>query len=100
MYSFCNFSVFLPPANVVCEGYVLTPVCDSVNGGACVVGEVVRGCSWGVHAWLLWMGVHGSSGGHACFFPGGAWFLPGGMCGFFLREGVHGFFRGGMHRIR
>ena len=33
---------YLPPANVVCEGYVFTPVCDSVNRGG------VRGCSWGV----------------------------------------------------
>ena len=29
---------FLLPANVVCEGYVFTPVCDSVNRGACVPG--------------------------------------------------------------
>ena len=60
---------FLPPANVVCEGYVFTPVCDSVNrgGGACVVapGGGVCGCSGGRgHAWLL---------------PGGCeWLLRGG----------------------
>ena len=55
----------LPPANVVCEGYVFTPVCDSVNrgrgrgvvapgGGTCVVaprGGRMRGCSGGGHAW-------------------------------------------------
>ena len=28
-----NPNVLLPPANVVCEGYVFTPVCDFVNGG-------------------------------------------------------------------
>ena len=54
---------FLPPANVVCEGYVFTPVCDSVNRGG------MRGCS------LL--------GGHAWFYLGGhAWFYSGGMHGF------------------
>ena len=57
---------FLPPANVVCEGYLFTPVCDSVNRGACVVARggacvVARGgvcgCSGG--------GMRGCSGGHA-----------------------------------
>ena len=62
---------YLPPANVVCEGYVFTPVCDFVNRGG------VRGCSWGGHAWLLLGGVCGCSG-HA-------WLLRGG---------------GGMHGIR
>ena len=33
-------NIFLPPANVVCEGYVFTPVCDSVNGGVYLVPEV------------------------------------------------------------
>ena len=64
-----NQSGWLPPANVVCEGYVFTPVCDSVNrGGMC-------GCSGRG-------GVHGCSQGgmHGC--PGGrVWLLPGGMCG-------------------
>ena len=55
-------NLLLPPANVVCEGYVFTPVCDSVNGG---------------HAWLLLGGgVSGCSGG-----GGGAWLLGGGVCG-------------------
>ena len=55
---------FLLPANVVCEGYVFTPVCDSVNRGACMValgGACVvapGGC-----VWLLRGGVHGE-GGH------------------------------------
>ena len=48
-------NLLLLPANVVCEGYVFTPVCDSVNGG----GQ----CAWllrgvcvvapGGRAWLL-----------------------------------------------
>ena len=73
----------LPPANVVCEGYVFTPVSDSVNGGgACVVargacmvapgGVGMRGCSGGMRgcsggcAWLLWGGVRGCSQGGMC----------------------------------
>ena len=31
---------FLPPANVVCECYIFTPVCDSVNGGCLPEGGV------------------------------------------------------------
>ena len=65
---------FLPPANVVSEGYVFTPVCDSVNGGgmcgcsggACMVApggvcmDAPRGCAWllGGHAWLLQGGAY------------------------------------------
>ena len=83
--------LFLPPANVVCEGYVFTPVCDSVNGG------------W--HAWLLpggvcmvaWGGMCGFFWGEACVvFSGGehAWFFPGrGMRGF--PGGCAWFFSGG-----
>ena len=82
---------FLPPANVVCEGYVFTPVCDSVNRGmACVV-------AWGRHAWLLQgacvvaLGGHGCSRGgmHGC--SGGACVVAlgwGGVCG--CSGGVHG----------
>ena len=70
----------LPPANVVCEGYVFTPVCDSVNTGGrawLVLGGIVRGCSGG---------MCGCSGGHV-------WFFLGGMHGF-SRGGMHGFFWG------
>ena len=56
----------LPPANEVCEGYVLTGVCLS-TGRACMVAP-------GGHAWLLGGGMHGCSGGHA-------WLLQGGVCG-------------------
>ena len=79
--------LLLPPANVVSEGYVFTPVCDSVNrwggGGACVVAP--GGCMVfsGGHVWFF-QGVHGFSGGHVCFFWGG----------------VHGFSGGGMHSVR
>ena len=53
-----GLSQLLPPANVVCEGYVFTPVCDSVNRGG-----GMRGCSGG-HAWLLrGGGMRGCSGG-------------------------------------
>ena len=86
----------LPPANVVCEGYVFTPVCDSVNRGAtcmvapggrvgaCVVAPVgacmvAPGGACMVapegYAWLLLGGMRGCSGG------GHAWLLQGGMRG-------------------
>ena len=80
---------FLPPANIVCEGYIFTGICDSVNGGcAWLLRGGMHGCSRG-HAWLL--------GGHAWLLWGGhAWFSLGGMCGFFL-AGVHGFLLGGMY---
>ena len=62
--------LFLPPANEVCEGYVFTGVCDSVNGG----------------------GMRGFTGGHLVLFGGCAWFYLGGVRGFM--GGVHGFIRG------
>ena len=80
----------LPPANVVCEGYIFTGVCDSVNGGvACVVARGgVHDSSWG------W-GMCGFCQGVCVVFPGGrAWFLPGGACVFFPR-GVCVVFPGG-----
>ena len=76
-------AILLPPANEVCEGYVFTGVCDSVNrGGACVVAH--RGACVVAH-------------GGACvvLFGGHAWFYLGGVCGFIWR-GVHGFIWGGM----
>ena len=100
-YSLNN--ILLPPANVVCEGYVFTPVCDSVNrggmhgcsGGACVVAPggdacfLLGGHAWllpGGHAWLLWGGMHGEAGGHV--LQRGACVVKGGMHG--LKGGVHG----------
>ena len=56
----------LPPANVVCEGYIFTGVCDSVNRGG-VRGFIQGGC-----VDLFRGGMHG-----------------------FIR-GVHGFIRGGL----
>ena len=43
MHVIVEMTALLPPSNVVCEGYVFTPVCDSVNRG----GGGVRGCSGG-----------------------------------------------------
>ena len=83
---------FLPPANVVCEGYIFTGVCDSVNRGACVVA---RG-GWGACVVALG-GMHGCSGGACVVALGGAWFLWGDMRGFF--RGVRGFSLGGMHGV-
>ena len=104
---------FLPPANVVCEGYVFTPVCDSVNrGGACVVAPSGGGgrLGWdawllGGHAWLLWgvcMVAPGGGGcawllqgGHVWLLRGGhAWLLGGHV---WLLGGVHGCSGGGVH---
>ena len=42
-----EYTLFLPPANEVCEGYVFTGVCLSAGGGG------MRGCLGG-RAWLLW----------------------------------------------
>ena len=71
-----NFSL-LPPANVVCEGYIFTGVCDSVNRGG--MRGFIRG-----HAWFYLGGIRGFiHGGHAWFYLGGhAWFYLGGVCGF------------------
>ena len=52
----------LPPANVVCEGYVFSHVCHSVHRGACVVAP--GGCM------VALGGMHGCSGG-----LGHVWFL-------------------------
>ena len=62
-------SKLLPSANVVCEGYVFTPVCDSVNRGggmcgcpgACMVapGGGMRGCSGGACVVARGGGMHG-----------------------------------------
>ena len=94
-------SILLPPANVVCEGYVLHLSVILLTGGRAwllwgVEGHAwllrgdrdVHGCSGG-HAWLLWGGMHGCSGGcvllllGVCFFPGGhAWFFGGACIGY------------------
>ena len=124
-YSATAKSTLLPPANVVCEGYVFTGICDSVNRGV---------CAWfysGGHAWFYSGGAWFYSGGGyvwfysgvcmvlfggACMvlfggacvvlFGGHAWFYPGGMHGFiwggmrgFIWGGVRGFIRGGWEYI-
>ena len=72
-----DHDLLLPPANVVCEGYVFTPVCDSVKGGGAWLLQG-RGHAWlllGGHVWLLL--------GGACMVAlgGHAWVLWGGVCG-------------------
>ena len=80
----------LPPANVVCEGYVFTPVCDSINSGegSCVAGG---------HVWLGYGACVAGRGacmekgdicdkGGACVAKGGcmvkgAMRAKGGVCG-------------------
>ena len=88
---------FLPPANVVCEGYVFTPVCHSVHRGG------MHGCSEGGvwllggrgHAWLLGGAcMVAPEGGHEWLLRGHAWLLLGGMCGC-SRGGMHGCSGGG-----
>ena len=89
-------SIFLPPANEDCEGYVFTPVCQSF-------------CSQGGHAWL-WEGVCVVAGGHAwlwgaCMVAGGACVGVGGVYGW-GEEGAcvvavgHAWLWGGMHGIQ
>ena len=59
-----NTLTLLPPANVVCEGYVLhVSVSHSVHGGGCLVPGVPAGreclvLGWGVWSW----GVPGPGG--------------------------------------
>ena len=83
--------LLLPPADVVCEGYIFTGVCDSVNGGACVV-------LFGGHAWFYPGGMRGFiRGGFAWFYLGGhAWFYSGGHAWFYSRGGMCGFIQGGV----
>ena len=81
----------LPPTNVVCEGYIFTGVCDSVNRGG-VRGFIRGACMvlFGGHAWFY-------SGGHAWFYSGGhAWFDWGDMRGFIWRGWHAWFYSGGM----
>ena len=87
----------LPPANVVCEGYVFTPVCDSVNRGrawllgGCIIAPRggMHGCSGG--AYMV------APGGHVWLLPGGpAWLLPGGHA-WLLLGGHVWLLLGGMH---
>ena len=90
----------LPPANVVCEGYIFTGICHSVNRGACVVAPggacvVAPGGACvvapGGHAWFL-PGLCGFCRGACVVFPRGACVVfPGGACVVFPRGGVHGF---------
>ena len=99
-FSFSFSYVFLPPANVVCEGYVFTHVCHSVHRGglhgcsrgACVVapGEGASMVAPEGDVWLLRGGCMVAPGGACVVAPGGcawllwgghAWLLQGGMCG-------------------
>ena len=72
---------YLPPANVVCEGYVFTPVCDSVNRGGGMCGFIWGACVvlFGGHAWFYLGGCAWFHlGGHVWFYLGGcAWFYSG-----------------------
>ena len=84
-------NLLLPPANVVCEGYVFTGVCLStgrgmrgcwgacmVAGGACMVAGGVCVVTGGVHGC---QGVCMVGGGHAWLLGGHVWLLGGSMCG-------------------
>ena len=85
MKLFIKILKYLPPANIVCEGYIFTGVCDSVNRGG-----GMRGFIWGACVVFI-------QGGHAWFYSGGpAWFYSGGHAWFYLGGGMHGFIGGGM----
>ena len=104
-------TIYLPPTNEVCEGYVFTPVCQSFCSqggggargcqGACMVARghawLWGGCAWfWGDAWLLGGmrgckgGVHGCRGVCGCR---GACVVVRGVCGC---GGMHGC-RGGVH---
>ena len=95
--NFSNVYWYLPPANVVCEGYVFTGVCHSfcsqgggvacvvLFGGACMVsfGGGVRGFIQGGMHGFIWGGMRGFIWGVCMVLFGGcAWFYSGGMHGF------------------
>ena len=84
------FSMSLPPANEVCEGYVFTGVCLSTRGGG------MHGCSGG-RAWLLRGGVRGCSGGGMRGCSRGAYVAAPGGCAWLLLGGHVWLLRGGMH---
>ena len=70
--------LFLPPANVVCEGYVFTGVCLSTGGAWSWGGSWSRGCLvGGVHGpWGAWSGgarFWGVPGLRGVCSQGGAW---------------------------
>ena len=79
---------FFPPANVVCEGYVFTPVCDSVDGGR----HVWLGGMYGQGVCVLGGGMHGKGGRAwqrgACMMKGGMHGKGGGAC--MANGGMHG----------
>ena len=91
-------NISLPPANVVCEGYVFTRVCHSVHRwGACVFFRGgMPGFFGGMHgffggAWFFWgVRVFFGRGWHAWFFGGACVVFSGGVHGFL--GGMHGFF--------
>ena len=91
--------VYLPPANVVCEGYIFTGVCHSFcSQGACVVifGGGMRGFIQGGMHGFIWGGMHGFIQGGMCGFIQGrcAWFYSGGGHAWFHSGGMHGFIQG------
>ena len=55
-------SLFLPPANEVCEGYVFIGVCLSTGGGGGMHGGGGGICGCGGCAWLEG-GINGCGGG-------------------------------------
>ena len=90
----------LLPANKVCEGYVSTGVCPHRGGmhgwlGLCgCSGGCMCGCSWGWHVWLLWGACMVSWGAYTVALEGMCMVALGGHA-WFLVGGMHGFFRGG-----
>ena len=93
-----SFNPFLPPANEVCEGYVFTGVCDSVNRGRGVRGFIRGACVvlFGGACMVLF------GGGMRGFIPGVRGFIQGGSVRGFIRGegGVRGFIRGGWGGVR
>ena len=65
-----GYIVLLPPANVLCEGYVFTPVCQSFcsQGGTCIAGGV-RGR--GVHGRGVCVHGRGVCVAGVCVLQGG-----------------------------
>ena len=79
--SYWNAFLLLPPTNKVWGKVIFLHLFVVALGG-------VRGCSRGVHAWLLcrgihgcsWGGMRGCSGGHVWLFRRACMVAPGGAC--------------------
>ena len=95
---YVSYNSFLPPANEVWGKVIFLHQFVILFTGGCawlLLGGAACIVALGGHAWLLWEGMHGCSGGVCVVAPGGCVVLFGGAC--VVLFGGHGFIGGGMH---